>query len=298
MFPPGLTPPETGLCLITAEAAAFKVRQEQHAGSERAGENRRQRPRWSQRPVPRSRGGGLSRGGGAGFGWSSRSGTRVPLPAPACACSHRCPGEKPPLALRGSSLCPAGPGWELGQTAAPSATASPCRPRVPPHTRSGCPGAPRNPPSNRAAYRSGGSPGRHRHAWPDPAGKGHARSGGYERRRLPATGRAQAEHPPAGGRHPPGVPWLPGHRPHPTAGPGRGFPLATVGGRARRGRPRDPGLQHPGRAAGTPSARHRPPPRRRPEAGPAPTASPAAPSAPPAGKQGARPARLPRGDPS
>lgn len=67
MFPPGLTPPETGLCLITAEAAAFKVRQEQHAGSERAGENRRQRPRWSQRPVPRSRGGGAVPGRGGGF---------------------------------------------------------------------------------------------------------------------------------------------------------------------------------------------------------------------------------------
>lgn len=31
MFPRGLTPPETGLCLITAEAVAFKVRLEPHA---------------------------------------------------------------------------------------------------------------------------------------------------------------------------------------------------------------------------------------------------------------------------
>lgn len=211
MFPPGLTPPETGLCLITAEAAAFKVRQEQHAGSERAGENRRQRPRWSQRPVPRSRGGGCPGAGGRVLDGAHAQAPGCPcppLPAPAATGAR---GKSRPSPSAGAPCARQDRARSSDRPRLPALPHPPAAP-VSPHTHA--PGAPERPVTRRATALLTGAAG-HRAGTGTrgriPRGRAtHGAAGTSAADSLPPAGHRLSILPPAGGtpRASPGSPGI------------------------------------------------------------------------------------------
>lgn len=186
--------------------------------------------------------------------------------ASACTCSHRCPVEKPPLALRGSSSCPAGRGREHGQTAVP-----PQRSRLAPP-----PPLPPGRPDRRVTRREtvlltgeGGPRASTDTRGRIPQGRGtHGAAGASAAASSPPVGHRLSILLPAGGspRAGPGRARCPGRPPAPRASPtshGRAGPGLPSSDRQRESTPggtRDPGLQP------DPSPRHRNPA----EAGPGP----------------------------